>query len=104
MQIRSQLSQTRCFSGFFIPGKKKKNKRSLHYQRLNEKNIVKCLSLVKKNKIVALPINSFEIMKFNCPFFCNTMLFKFQINDSTSLYCQLVSHHQFILSPIFPLV
>lgn len=103
MQIRSQLSQTRCFSGFFIPGKKK-NKRSLHYQRLNEKNIVKCLSLVKKNKIVALPINSFEIMKFNCPFFCNTMLFKFQINDSTSLYCQLVSYHQFILSPIFPLV
>lgn len=38
----------------------------------------------KKNKIVALPINSFEIMKFNCPFFCNTMLFKFQINDSIS--------------------
>lgn len=62
MQIRSQLSQMRCFSGFFIPGKKN-NKRSLHYQRLNEKNIVKCLSLVKKKKkkIVALPIKSFEI-------------------------------------------
>lgn len=49
MQIRSQLSQMRCFSGFFIPGKKN-NKRSVHYQRLNEKNIVKCLSLVKKKK------------------------------------------------------
>lgn len=63
MQIRSQLSQMRCFSGFFIPGKKN-NKRSLHYQRLNEKNNVKCLSLVKKKKkkkIVALPIKSFEI-------------------------------------------
>lgn len=62
MQIRSQLSQMRCFSGFFIPGKKN-NKRSLHYQRLNETNIVKCLSLVKKKKkkIVALPIKSFEI-------------------------------------------
>lgn len=84
MQIRSQLSQMRCFSGFFIPGKKK-NKRSLHYQRLNEKKYCKMFEFGKKNnKIVALPINSFEIMKFNCPFFCNTMLFKFQINDSIS--------------------
>lgn len=98
MQIRSQLSQTRCFSGFFIPGKKKKQTfASLSASKW--KNIVKCLSLVKKKKDSSFTNKTFRNSTVH--FSVTLCYLKFKINESISLCCRLVSNHQFILSPIF---